>query len=296
MAVVEILVAVLSITFVVSSTFAVPLADDDDTFNPDNIIEIDPFSEVDNSSNPLARVIGGRNANPHIAPWIVSLQIMSERYGSYHFCGGSIIKPDWVITAGHCFKGQKGLQNVVVSAGRHNLAASEPTEQLRWLKVVYIHPRYTGGVGPNDLALVQVKQAFTYDSTVQEIALPVAGSQPVGSATLYGWGSTTNLQRSPLPTILQTMTVSLISVDQCKSAMASFANYIQNTNICTVGGYNGRPAACSGDSGSGLSQNGVIIGTVSWGLTPCASTQSASVYVRVSAFTRWISNVINRHV
>lgn len=294
MVVIHIYITILSITFLVSSTFAVPLIDNDDIMNKENIIEIDPFSEVDNSSDPYARIIGGRNADPHVAPWIVSLQFLSETYGSYHFCGGSIIKPEWVITAGHCLKGMKGLQNVVVAAGRHNLAVAESTEQLRWLKIVYIHPKYAGGVGPNDLALIRVKTPFTYDATVQEIALPAAGSAfPVGSATLYGWGSTTNLQRAPLPSTLQTMTVSLISVDQCRTAMASFANYIQNSNICTVGVFNGRPAACSGDSGSGLSQNGVLIGTVSWGLTPCATSKSASVYVRVSAFARWISNIIN---
>ena len=48
---------------------------------------------------PLNRVIGGENASPNSWPWQVSLS-----WRGSHMCGGSIIAPNWILTAAHCFK------------------------------------------------------------------------------------------------------------------------------------------------------------------------------------------------
>ena len=44
-----------------------------------------------------ALVIGGVNATTNSWPWIISLRI-----GGLHNCGGSLIRPNWVLTATHC--------------------------------------------------------------------------------------------------------------------------------------------------------------------------------------------------
>ena len=48
---------------------------------------------------PQSRVVGGVNAEPHSWPWIISLRILN---GTFHNCGGSLIRPNWVLTAAHC--------------------------------------------------------------------------------------------------------------------------------------------------------------------------------------------------
>lgn len=43
-----------------------------------------------------SRIVGGVDAEPNSAPWMVSLQWGIVRPS--HFCGGSIIRPNWVLT------------------------------------------------------------------------------------------------------------------------------------------------------------------------------------------------------
>lgn len=46
----------------------------------------------------ITRVIGGDEAKPHSFPWAAALLTRS----GYHFCGGSLIAENYVLTAAHC--------------------------------------------------------------------------------------------------------------------------------------------------------------------------------------------------
>ena len=43
------------------------------------------------------RVVGGVEAVPHSWPWMVSLQ-----HNGRHFCGGSLVNNEWVVSAAQC--------------------------------------------------------------------------------------------------------------------------------------------------------------------------------------------------
>lgn len=53
--------------------------------------------EASGNREGAARIVGGHNSTAHSWPWQVSLQ-----ENNHHFCGGSIIATDWVVTAAHC--------------------------------------------------------------------------------------------------------------------------------------------------------------------------------------------------
>ena len=46
------------------------------------------------------RVINGEETVPHSWPWQVSIQGQDNS----HYCGASILSPNWVLTAAHCAK------------------------------------------------------------------------------------------------------------------------------------------------------------------------------------------------
>ena len=60
-------------------------------------------------------IVGGDPAAPGAHPHQVSLQ---TNFG-FHYCGGSLITPEWVLTAAHCVVGDSPSQvRVVVGANR----------------------------------------------------------------------------------------------------------------------------------------------------------------------------------
>ncbi|KAJ6664579.1 hypothetical protein lerEdw1_006152 [Lerista edwardsae] len=48
----------------------------------------------------FGRVVGGCVSNPHSWPWQISLRTSFNM----HFCGGTLIDPQWVLTATHCLE------------------------------------------------------------------------------------------------------------------------------------------------------------------------------------------------
>jgi secreted trypsin-like serine protease len=49
------------------------------------------------SVRPRPRIVNGQEASPHQFPFMISLW-----RGNGHTCGGTLIAPEWVLTAAHC--------------------------------------------------------------------------------------------------------------------------------------------------------------------------------------------------
>ena len=65
-----------------------------------------------------SRIVGGTDAKPGAWPWQVTMDYSGE--SGPHWCGGSIVTPDWIVTAAHCFAYGDDIQKYNITVGKEN--------------------------------------------------------------------------------------------------------------------------------------------------------------------------------
>ncbi|KAJ8956739.1 hypothetical protein NQ318_014095 [Aromia moschata] len=246
-------------------------------------------------ASPGGRIVGGWEAQRGQFPFIVSLQWCLLSFCS-HSCGGSIIAPQWILTAAHCRTEAPSIGSYSAVAGIVNLDDTNVERQTVRVSEYILHPDYIGGVAPHDIGLFRLSYPLIYNIYVQPIAFPPAGLEVSGGTILAGWGSTGGVILPQMPNALQTVEIPIVPVLECDQALTIVLSgdphpLDLDANICT-GPLTGGVSACSGDSGGPLIQDGQVIGIVSWGITPLRIHRAPSVYVKSSHYTFWVRSIV----
>lgn len=90
------------------------------------------------------QIRGGTDAPKGGYPYIVSLQWGPAKAFTSHFCAGSILNSQWIITAGHCLQAVPNYGIFIIKAGKHNLVDTESTEQVIEAEKTIVHENYQG--------------------------------------------------------------------------------------------------------------------------------------------------------
>ncbi|NP_001079770.1 trypsin precursor [Xenopus laevis] len=221
------------------------------------------------------KIIGGATCAKSSVPYIVSLN------SGYHFCGGSLITNQWVVSAAHCYKA-----SIQVRLGEHNIALSEGTEQFISSSKVIRHSGYNSYTLDNDIMLIKLSSPASLNAAVNTVPLPSGCSAAGTSCLISGWGNTLS-NGSNYPDLLQCLNAPILTNAQCNSA---YPGEITANMIC-VGFMEGGKDSCQGDSGGPVVCNGQLQGVVSWGYG-CAMRNYPGVYTKVCNYNAWIQNTI----
>jgi trypsin len=228
------------------------------------------------------KIVGGIPAYKGELPFQVSLQ---SRAGT-HFCGGSLIKRNWVLTAAHCVQSSTPIQVVV---GLYDQKNNEDVETFSTLKIVS-HPKFNGMSLDFDYALIELSGDSKYRPiNLNRVEPGVASENDPFMVWTSGWG-TTSESSSMLPNILQKVEIPLVSTTTCNATQAY--NGIITARMLCAGLRMGGKNSCQGDSGGPLftrQANGDynLIGVVSWG-EGCARPDKYGVFSKVNVVLDWI--------
>ncbi|XP_069701694.1 chymotrypsin-2-like [Periplaneta americana] len=222
------------------------------------------------------RIVNGTEAQLGEYPFMVSLQYPNRE----HFCGGSILNEYYILTAAHCvaYDSPSYLSALVGSVNIQEGGQSYDVDTIT------VHEGYDEANNVlNDIAVVKLKSAISFNENVQPVKLPAQMEPTPGGtpATVLGFGRI--YENGPMEDHLQQVNITIYSDQECQDIYYYMSPY--DSNIC-AGVPEGGKGQCNGDSGGPLIANGHQVGIVSWGGKPCA--KDPGVCTEVAYYIDWL--------
>lgn len=228
------------------------------------------------------QVVGGEPVPDGKYRFVASLQDVTQGSTAYrrHYCGGTLIDRDSVLTAAHCVEG-KTASRLRIIVGRARLDSSKG--QTRRVKRIFRHPNYTPYADDfrYDAAVLKLESRT---KNIRPIHIPKtsvnAPEEPGRILRIAGWGKTS--QRDTFPERMQEARVPVVSDRQAKSVYDG--NYAPK--LMVAAGEEGKDT-CQGDSGGPMflkRSGGKVfqIGITSFG-AGCGARGYPGVYAETNA-------------
>lgn len=248
-------------------------------------------AQEESAPNGDARVVGGETSPVHY-PYQISLQMKSKNGASNgffffqkssnwsHFCGGSVLNENHIVTAAHCIVGFN-TSRMSVFAGTKDLT-KEDEGSRHLIDSCQIHPDYIE-LNNSDVAVCRIQTPFTFNDKISPIKLDTEYVGGGVECMLTGWGYRTMIRGFPLPRELQRSQMPTITNEDCNKR----GHGVGPKEVCALSRI--MKGACGGDSGGPLVHEDTLVGIVSYGTAICALGMP-DVYTRASMFVGMLTN------
>lgn len=245
----------------------------------------------DRASVPIeSNVVGGDLAPRDRYPYLACVFRRTLR----PTCGGSLIAPNLVLSAGHCAE-----VAVFIGLGVYNVddALDPSNEEIELFEIIktHVHPLYNDRTLDYDLAIFELKSDSMYPPVRfnKNAIVPTNGD----ALTIMGWGAESfrDVQAGFYPWVLHSATVTYMDQHLCARRFTS--RQLSRTMMCAMG-EDGQDT-CVGDSGGPLIKEGkspvedLLVGVVSWGKR-CSHPYYPGVYSRIAMneVYNWITDIL----